>query len=173
MTLEWKILNSEGTMLVNGEKIFKISSCISFKIDSSDINLINKDKTQKQNNIIFFKLKDKNKQEKIIFHGFHLFEAPKYFSLADPELSINSKEIYQGNNNQISIELKISTKNIALYVFIESDAIDFIASDNFISLEPGETRLITLNVIKILDHNLSYNKIIDSVKLNSLYDLIN
>jgi len=173
LTLEWKILNSEGMMLVNGEKNFKISSCISFKVDSSDINLINKDKTQKQNNIIFFKLKDKNKQEKIIFHGFHLFEAPKYFSLADPELSINTKKSYQENNNQISIELNISTKNIALYVFIESDAIDFIASDNFISLEPGETRLITLNVIKILDQNLSYNKIIDSVKLNSLYDLIN
>ena len=173
LTLEWKILNSEGTMLLNGGKNFKISSCISFKVDSRDINLINKDKTQKQNNIILFKLKDKNKQEKIIFHGFYLFEAPKYFFLADPELSINSKEIYKRNNNQISIELNISTKNIALYVFIESDAIDFIASDNFISMEPGETRLITLNVIKVLDQNLSYNKIIDSVKLNSLYDLIN
>jgi len=158
---------------MNGEKDFQIDPNISLKIDSVDINNINKDETQKQNSIIFFKLKDKNKQDKIMFNGFHLFDAPKYFSLADPELSINSKEINKGNDNQISIELNINTKNIALYVFIESDTIDFVASDNFFSLEPGESRLIKLNIIKILDQNLSFNKIIESLKINSLYDLIN
>ncbi len=173
MMLEWKILNSEGIMLMNGEKNFRISPCISLKIDSADVRLINKDKTQKQNNIIFFKLKDKNKQEKIIFHGFHLFEAPKYFSLADPDLSINSKQIIQEDSNQLSIELNVRAKNVALYVFIESDVIDFLASDNFFSLESGESRLIKIKIIKILDQNLSHNKIIDSLKINSLYDLIN
>jgi len=173
ITLEWKILNSEGIILFKGLKNIKAAPCNSLKVEIVDINFINKDKTQKQNSIIFFKLKDKHKPKEIIFYGFHLFDAPKYFSLREPELSINSKEIKQVNNKQLSIELNISTKNIALYVFIESEAVDFVASDNFFSLEPGESRLIALNIIKILDQNLSYNKIIDSLKLNSLYDLIN
>ena len=173
ITLEWKILSSEGIILIKGSKNFKVDPNNSLKVEMVDINFMNKDKTQKQNNIIFFKLKDQNRQEKIIFHGFHLFNAPKYFSLRDPVLSINSKEINQGDSNQISIELNISTKNIALYVFIESDAIDFVASDNFFSLEPGESRLIRIIIISILDNNLSNESIIDSFKINSLFNLRN
>ena len=72
------------------------------------------------------------------------------------------------------LRLIISVKNVALYIIIDSDLVDFIPSDNFFSMEPNETRIIEIEVIKTLKpgHNYSKQEIIDSFYVRSLYDII-
>ena len=70
--------------------------------------------------------------------------------------------------------MEINSKNIALYVFIDSDEVDFIASDSFFTMEPNETRTIVLREIKFLSSNKKINEkeIGEKIKLKSLFDLI-
>ncbi|KKL16047.1 hypothetical protein LCGC14_2499520, partial [marine sediment metagenome] len=104
---------------------------------------------------------------------FRLFAAPKNFSLKNPEIFYTIKEIKSVNDEKLIFELSITTKKIALYVFIESELVDFIASDNFFSLEPNEKRLIFIKQVKALNPNILIGEIIDSFKISSLYNLIN
>ncbi len=169
--LDWKILDSEGGLLKNGSFDTIVSPCYSMKIGTVDVSDINKGKMKMQNNIIFYKLRDKQKENEIIYSGFRLFDSPKHFKLNDPELSFTCESISSDNN---SFKLIISSKNIALYVFIDSDTVDFIASDNFFSMEPDESRVIILKEVEPVDPNinLTNKKILDSIKVGSLYDLL-
>ena len=69
----------------------------------------------------------------------------------------------------------LKVKNIALYVFIDSNIVDFIASDNFFSMEPHENRIINIEIIKILKDGKDCSKqdVINSFKIKSLYDILN
>ena len=100
-----------------------------------------------------------------------MFDAPKKFNLLDPELSYKFEDVSLSESNA---KLKIQNKNIAFYVFIDSDLVDFIASDNFFSLESNESRIITLCNIKPINHEkkLSKQEIRDSIRIRSLFDLI-
>ncbi len=173
ITFEWKILNSEGKLLVSGGNISNIAPCNSLMLDTVNMSSINKDKKHLHNFIIFYKLKDTSEERKMIFHGFRLFDAPKNFSLKNPEIFYTIKEIKSVNDEKLIFELSITTKKIALYVFIESELVDFIASDNFFSLEPNEKRLIFIKQVKVLNPNILIGEIIDSFKISSLYNLIN
>ena len=70
--------------------------------------------------------------------------------------------------------MKLKTNNIALYVNIDSDLVDFIASDNFFSLDPNETWDIDIEIVNDLETVKDYSKqeIINSFKIQSLYDII-
>jgi len=173
ITFEWKILNSEGKLLVSGGNISNIAPCTSLMLDTVNMSSINKDKKHIHNFIIFYKLKDTSEERKMIYHGFRLFDAPKNFSLKNPEIFYTIKEIKSVNDEKLIFELSITTKKIALYVFIESELVDFIASDNFFSLEPNEKRLIFIKQVKALNPNILIGEIIDSFKISSLYNLIN
>ena len=167
--LEWKILNSKGLILMEGSMNGLVKPCSSLNVGKIDVSKINSDKEKRQNNIIFYKLKDKERKE-IIFHGFRLFDSPKYFNLVNPELTYDFN--YNPTNKEIQIIVK--SKKIALYVFIDSNFVDFIASDNFFSMEPTEIKIITLGNIQNIEgnHGLDYQEIINSIKIQSLYDLM-
>jgi beta-mannosidase len=169
--LDWKILNSGGRILKNGMYDAKISPCYSLKVGTVDVGDINNEKSKMRNNIIFYKLKDKLNENTIIYHGFRLFDSPKHFKMSDPELSFTCEKISCENN---TFNINIESKGIALYVFIDSDEFDFIASDNYFSMEPNETRIIELTELKALDSNIEITeqKVKDSVKIGSLYDLL-
>ena len=169
--LDWKILDSEGGLLKNGSFDTIVSPCFSVKVGTVDVSDINKGKMKMQNNIIFYKLRDKQKENEIIFSGFRLFDSPKHFKMNDPRLSFICERISSNNN---SFKLIINSEKIALYVFIDSDMLDFIASDNFFSMEPDESRVIILKELKPVDSNidLTNQKIQDSIKVGSLYDLL-
>ena len=171
---QWRILDSKGNTLMEGSNSSKISPCLSLRLDTIDVSTISKDKFPEQNNIIFYKLIDKSKSVGVIFHGFRLFDAPKKFSLKDPVLSYTITETKNANESVVDFELNITAKNIALYVFIDSDLVDFIASDNYFSIEPEEFRIIKIRSVKTLKsyENLSKQQIVDSFKIRSLYDLI-
>jgi beta-mannosidase len=169
--LEWKILDSEGEILKNGSYDTIVFPCYSLKVGTVDVHDINHERSKMRNNVIFYKLIDKQKENEIIYHGFRLFDSPKYFNIIDPELSFTCEKSYDAK--QI-YEITINSKEIALYVFIDSDDFDFIASDNFFSMEPNETRRITISDLIPLNRSIKFSEqtIKDSIKLGSLYDLL-
>ena len=170
--LEWKILHSDGNPLMKGVYKSEVSPCSSLKLGLEDVSEINKQQLDLQNNIIFYKLYSKTGKRELINNGFRLFDAPKFFNLRDPEIVISSGEIEENKNPKV--QLKLKAKNIALYVYIESDLVDFIASDNFFSMEPDETRDIDIEIKTVLESGkrLSKQEIIKSFKIQSLYDII-
>lgn len=170
--LDWKILSSEGKTLMNGIYNSIVSPCSSLKLGLENVSNINKTKFSMQNNIIFYKLYTNNGKKEIIYRGFRLFDAPKFFNLRDPEVSCSFDKIKGDKNNEIKLKLKANS--IALYVNIDSDIVDFIASDNFFSMEPYETRDIYIEIVKNLDTNKVHSKqeILNSFKIQSLYDII-
>ena len=71
-------------------------------------------------------------------------------------------------------KIRIKTKNIALYVHITSEEYDFIASDNFFSLEPNEERIIIIDHIKPLqkDRIKAQNIKKEDFIISSLFNLL-
>ena len=78
--------------------------------------------------------------------------------------------IEEDSKDDLQFKLTITSKKLALYVFIESDEIDFIASDNFFAIAPKGSREILL---RVLNSQLSEikEKFLYSLKISSLYDL--
>ncbi|MCP4764151.1 MAG: hypothetical protein GY870_20430, partial [archaeon] len=187
VTLNWKILNSESKLLMNGSKNVTILPCSSYKVETVDASIINKTKIKRQNNIIFFSLIDDN-SGKSIYHGFRLFSNPKTFKLKDPKLSWGIERIYSKNKDknqkeneerheegiEQSYQMKIKANSIALYVYLESDNFDFIASDNYFSLESGESRIIEFRIEPLgnKDEKIEEKEIIKTIKVGSLYNLM-
>lgn len=172
--LNWKIMNSEGEIQANGVNISSLLPCASLMVHLVDVSLINSDKSSLQNYIIFYKLYSNDKGKILVHQGFRLFEAPKFFKLQDPKISSTFGDIVGEENDQIQFRLKLQAKNIALYVNIDSDLVDFIASDNFFSMEPNDVRDIDIEIMNYLDLGKKYSKqeIKNSFKIQSLYDLI-
>ena len=168
--LSFKIMNSDGLLLMDGEFDSVVKPCCSLKLGDRDVSKINKEDKNRQNNIIFYVVIEKKNQKKIISNGFRLFDSPKKFGLQKPDFSFKIEEI----DNQKSLNVILKTKNIALYVFIDSEIVDFIASDNFFSMEPDKTRLILIDQIIPVNRSmkLSMQEIIASIRVKSLYDLI-
>ena len=170
--LNWKIYDSNNNILKKG--IFKsiIEPFSSKMLGIIDVSDINKTKKDLQNHIIFYSLEEKDNNN-IIHRGFRLFDAPKSFPLKDPELELNFQENEKNEFEILEIKICIKTNQIALYVFINADTLDFIASDNYFSMEPGETRVIKLKDIRFVKSNkkLIFKEIKERIHVRSLYDL--
>ncbi|MFW9946075.1 MAG: glycoside hydrolase family 2 protein [Candidatus Odinarchaeota archaeon] len=168
--LSFKIINSDGLLLMDGEFDSVVKPFCSLKLGDIDVSKINEVDENRQNNIIFYVLKENTKQKKIISKSFRLFSSPKKFRLQKPDLSFKIEEL----DNQKSLKVILKAKNIAFYVFFDSEIVDFIASDNFFSMEPNEKRFIFINQINRVDSSkkLSMREIIESIRVKSLYDLI-
>ena len=166
---EWKILNSDGKMIMNGNKNTTILPCSSKKIDLADVSSINKDKGMMKKNIIFYSFT----KDSMSYRGFRLFDAPKYFPLKNPDISHSIETVDRTNMEKTSYKLTIKAKQIALYVHVESNAVDFVASDNYFALEPGESRVISLRIENYpkSGENISEQELIKSFQVKSLFDL--
>jgi hypothetical protein len=166
---EWKIYKSNGKIEKQGSYNSDIAPCSSKKLGLVDISGLNKSEC-----IIFFTLRFKNIEGVQEVHGFRLFSAPKKFPLIDPNISWDLSEYFCEDTNEKEYELKISTDRIALYVHINSDKFDFIASDNFFSLEPGESRIISLKNLGLVYSSEPAFKTIkkEDFSVESLYNLL-
>jgi len=171
---EWKILESNGTMLKKGLFKSNIHPCSSKRLGIINTTDIHQTKDDLQNHIVFFKLIYDNLEGEQLFHGFRLFTAPKKFPLKDPFISWELNEIFCGESNKKEYEVKLTSKDIALYVHIDSNKFDFVASDNFFSMEPNETRIISLkNLELIYSSEPVYLKVKkEDFVVRSLYDLL-
>jgi beta-mannosidase len=172
--LEWRLLNSEGNVIFEGAETSTISPCCALKLTRVDISEIIKDQSSIKDTVIFYKLYQKGRENQLVHRGFRLFDAPKFFKLHDPEIVDNWEDIPRdGDSNQL-FRLNLKAKKIALYVNISSDLVDFIASDNYFSMEPNEKYTIDIEVLRAVKNNTKYSKheIIDSFKIRSLFDII-
>jgi beta-mannosidase len=172
ITLEWRIYNSENKLLLEGSYDSKIKPCCSVCLEEIKLKDKKEITNNLQNTIIFYNLRDKQSNQKYHFSGYRLFDAPKRFNIEKPEFSLDLITLSEDLDH---LELKIKTNRIAIYVFVDSNIFDFIASDNFFSMEPNETKIISLNHIKFIDSEKKYTKeeISNNIKINSLFDLIN
>jgi hypothetical protein len=172
--LEWRLLNSEGDIILEGAETSAISPCCALKLTEVDISEIIKDQSSIKNTIIFYILYQKDKENRLIHRGFRLFDAPKFFKLHDPEIVDNWEDIPGDRDIKQLFRLNLKASKIALYVNLSSDLVDFIASDNYFSLEPNEKYTIDIEVLRTVKNNTKYSKheIINSFKIRSLFDII-
>ncbi|MHA1378913.1 MAG: glycosyl hydrolase 2 galactose-binding domain-containing protein [Candidatus Helarchaeota archaeon] len=159
--LKWIVQNSDGLKYFEGEKTIEVPPCTAFEVKRINTSQINKNKKELRNNIIFIWLYDEKGQ--LIHEKFRLFDSPKYFTLKDPRLYWELRKISEN-----LFELIINTQEIALFVHINFDKSDFIASDNFFSLNKDESYKITLK----FKNKQMKDKLIANLKVDSLYDLM-
>ncbi|MHA1234657.1 MAG: hypothetical protein ACTSQL_06175, partial [Promethearchaeota archaeon] len=131
LQFEWKILKSDGTVAKNGLYDLEVRPCSSKKLDEIDVSELKLINDQLTDFIIFFTLRFTNLEGEQEFHGFRLFSAPKKFPLNNPNISWELNEYFCEKSNEKEYELKLSTTHIALYVHIDSNKFDFLASDKF------------------------------------------
>jgi beta-mannosidase len=173
--LEWKLLNSEGDIILKGAETSTISPCCALKLKAVDISKIIKDQSSIQNTIIFYRLYQVDRDSKLIYRGFRLLDAPKFFKLRDPEIIDNWEDPHGKRDTNHLFRLNLKANKIALYVHLSSDLVDFIASDNFFSMEPNELYSIDIEILRADKNNTEYSnqEIIDSFKIRSLFDIYN
>ncbi|NHJ21569.1 MAG: glycoside hydrolase family 2 protein [Candidatus Lokiarchaeota archaeon] len=161
--LEWKILDYRSSLLKSGEKQLIINPCTSLLVDKIDYE----DIVKRSEQIILINLFDTEHGD-LIYQNFRLLDAPKRFPLKNPSLTWECHK-----SADFEYEIEISSKELALYVFIDSDKFDLIASDNFFVLEPNNSKTIVLKELNFVYSSEPYplvNKTDFIVK--SLYDLI-
>jgi beta-mannosidase len=168
--LEWEILNADGVILLDGSKSLKIPPCSSVLVEDIEVKEINQEKKYVEN-IIFFKLEE---NDKLVYHGFRLFGNPEDFPLKDPKLLYKIEEFDSNNESNYTHKITIEAENIALYVFIDSDLLDLIASDNYFAIEPRKSREILIRLLNpsTFDKNGLTENLSDIIKVKSLFDLI-
>ncbi|MBD3213106.1 MAG: hypothetical protein GF311_10910 [Candidatus Lokiarchaeota archaeon] len=173
LILQWKILDSDGNILKTANSEYELQALETKGGDLVDITDLANTVVLKNDCILFYTLTNNN-TESTIYRGFKLFDSPDSFHLNDPHLKYHISEASDKETEKSKLNIIISSKNISLFTFIESDLIDFIASDNFFAMEPYESRNIEIRIIK--DRNFSKNyplkKIKESFRVNSLYDLL-
>ncbi|MBD3256725.1 MAG: hypothetical protein GF383_16645 [Candidatus Lokiarchaeota archaeon] len=172
--LKWNIYTLDGNLLINGSSTSKIESCSSVLINSIDQSRIGPLNGKISNLIVFYSMIELENPNKAPFRDFRLLKAPKKYQFLDPNLSIKLKNISQVSIKNNNLKVIVKSENIALYVFIVSDLIDFVASDNFFALRPEESREITLG--KVIPVNpgddLSKYDYGELLKVKSLYELL-
>lgn len=172
---DWSILNANGIQILQGSEQISIPPCSSIQVKVVKIEEIDVLKKNRTNKIIFytFTFQDGdiiNKSE-----GFKLLDAPKRFPLMNPRLSFRIKEMPSEVPELLKYEVIVHSEKIAIYVFLESEVIDFFASDNFFSMRAGQARKLVLEVP--IHQGEKHDKIDDllrnTLKVQSLQDLVN
>ena len=172
VVFEWKMFNSDSNKISEGIFEVDISALSSNMVGTLNVNKIDIIEEKIQDHIIFYQLKTHDKI--IIDQGMRLFDAPKRFNLQDPFIKWEILKIEDEDLTDLKVNIKVSNEFIALFVFLDSEEYDFVASDNFFSMEPNEARIIQLNQLKKRDgSSLSIQEIKrEAFYIRSLFDLI-
>jgi len=172
VVFEWKIFNSDSIKIIEGTFEVDILPLSSKMVGSFNLNKIGIVPEKIQDHLIFYQLKSHDKI--IIDQGMRLFDAPKLFYLQNPLIKWEILKIEDDDLTSLKVDIKVSNESIALFVFIDSDEYDFVASDNYFSMEPNDARNIQLNQLKTSDgSSLSIQDIKkEAFYVRSLFDLI-
>ncbi|MHA1846277.1 MAG: glycoside hydrolase family 2 protein, partial [Promethearchaeota archaeon] len=175
--LNWWLVNEEGK-IIKEKKLTDLSipPYMSRKVDDIGLDdLPNERNRTFRNKIAFYKLYKEDGTKKLVHEGFRFIGNPKNFTFKDPEIMMTMQKIEKNElPDAMSYKVSVKVKNVALYLFIESDKVDFIASDNFFSLMPGETKKLVINIKNILPdlHETSESEIDErAFQIRSLFDL--
>jgi beta-mannosidase len=164
VTFYWKLLNNDGKVLNNELYKVEVPPCTAQLLETVRLSEYKTDLELKQN-VIFYGIEGDH-----LLKGFRFFNAPKKFEVKEPKISWNLEEIKKEANTKCRI--KIRCENMAFYVYIDSEVYDFIASDNYFSMEPNEERTIVLNNIRLISNLPEKSDLKNSFKVSSLYDLM-
>ena len=152
-------------MLANGSYKVEIPPCTAQLLETVKLSELKTDLGMLKQNVIFYGIEGDD-----LLKGFRLFYAPKKFEVKNPKISWYLEEIEKDDNSKCII--KIRSENIAFYVHIDSEVYDFIASDNYFSMETNEERTIILNDIKLISNFQDNRDLKNSIMVSSLYDLM-
>jgi beta-mannosidase len=166
LLFKYDIVNTKGEPIIQKTLDTKVSPTSSKLVEKETIEALN---IQKKNTILLYKVIHKNKKSVIDF-GYHLFENPKEYDLYDPKLDISVKSFKQ-DIKTLQLKFIIRSKRVSLFTFIYSDFVDFIASDNYFSMESNEVKFILITIEKNQRKWGSIEKVQSSFHVRSLYDL--
>ncbi len=112
--------------------------------------------------ILFFEAYEGNR---IISKNARLLGVPKGFPLKDPGVSW---ELAQTDDSGFQFLITIEAQEIALYVWIDTEQIDFVASDNFFPMKKGERREIEIHT----NESVCKERLQKEIRLSSLFHLV-
>jgi len=150
--LKWSYVKESGEIIDAGELNIHINAVSSQLLHRKEISEI-----QSLKGILFYSFVHDGKTT---FNGMKLLKAPRDYQLENPLLSVKCDSA-EGHNLVISV---LASKP-AVYIQIDSKY-DFKISDNFFSLNSGESRTLKID----LTEDISDNEFFQSLKLFSLYD---
>jgi beta-mannosidase len=173
--LNWKILESSGKIILENKKEINLSSCGSQLLESINKEDVGGNSNNFADKIIFYSLEKKDDKENLYYRDFDLFEAPKSFPLNNPDLSYKILNCNPLDADKFQYEIEIRSKKIAIYVYLDSETLDFVASDNFFSMEPMSSYKVKLWVSKslITDKDNLCEDLNNHIQVYSLYNLRN
>ncbi|HME56018.1 MAG TPA: glycoside hydrolase family 2 protein [Candidatus Lokiarchaeia archaeon] len=173
--LSWTVLHHDGSVLLSGSQDVDVPPCSSIKAITIDTASVNKTEVSANSNILFYSITTSSEGQVTVQHGFRLFGNPKDFPLHDPGISWTMERAGETRAGDPVYTFQLASREIALFVHVESDKCDFIASDNFFAMAPGEGRQVSLRIV----HLPSVPGAIETGELdqtafhvNSLYDLL-
>jgi len=171
--LNWKILKYNGKNLKEGNITCKLRNLTILDINPIDIKDLCQIEGFQENCILFYNLTNPKNGDNI-YRGFKLFINPNNFRLKDSDYNYQVKEDLDDEFPNYEFFIEIISKNISLFTHIDSKSFDFIASDNYFSMEPKELKKIGIKIInyeKFVEKN-KISQIKQSFKVYSLSDLI-
>jgi len=137
----WQLRRAEGQILMEGAEDVTVPPLTSLWLDNMDFC-----KTDVERNYLSFRF-DVNGET--VSQGSVLFTAPKHFLFADPQLRC---EIHGD-------AITVHAKSYAKYVEIDSPDSDFLLSDNYFDMDPGE------KTVRILEGTPK------TIRIRSVYDI--
>ena len=175
--VKWCIKDNLGNIKYQNSVEVNLDPCCSILIDKITTKKLSISQRELKNHVIFYssQFKGSASQKDRVF-GFRLFKDPKSFPLHNPHLDFDILPINGVNMEKLnasSFQITITAEVIALYVHINMSDYDFVASDNYFSLQPKESRTIT---IKITSKGFKNREKLEDLKkkitLESLFSLM-
>ena len=153
----WQLLTADGVEVENGRFPTTIPA-----IGSKQIMTLTFDdaiRTYTRRNLVLYLAFEQ--QEQIISENVVLFCRPKHLELISPSLSVE----YKIDEDEL-IQATVSSDQLALWVWLSLDKIDFRLSDNFFHLLPGQSKAITL----VAEEAVDLEMVKTAVSIQSLTD---
>ncbi|MHA1998607.1 MAG: beta-mannosidase [Promethearchaeota archaeon] len=166
--LEWCVLESTGRSLLGGKVDFSVKSCHSKCLKEVFPPVVDGISEFGDGHIAFYKILG-NDELVAIHQGFRLIGNPKNFKLEPPSLTYTIEPITE---NQVRVEVKV--EKISLHIHLESETVDFVASDNYFSMHPGENKEIWVTLAPASDGGCKdvVKEFTNTLVIHSLFDLM-
>ncbi len=176
--LVWKVADASGKARLSGSNELDVPPCTSMLAERVDTAAINKEDAAMNEHVVLYTLDPAAESGEATVHGFWLFGEPRNFPLRDPHLTWHVEKAGKGTDGGVNFDLVIESEQLALFVYIEPVDVDFIASDNFFAMEPGEKRHVPIRLVKLtgsIVEDALPEKAEDvkaAITVGSLYDLL-
>jgi beta-mannosidase len=163
----WKIYSISGQLVKENKIKVQINPTRSELLETLRLSSIGIQKTYFSNYIIHFEFTPTTTSlvgstDFETRFGFRLLTDPKHLRLEPADITLNSKIIQEKNPDESYLEVNVVANNSVLFLYFESDRVDFIASDMFFAMYPGQQRAIKLKIQQI--HNQKVENILEALK---------